>query len=62
MKAFGHVKLLESKINAAKDQATLARLEVTTTRLYEAGLITAKQLVFLDAALCLHPNFLGDNQ
>ena len=60
MKAFQTVKLLESKINAAKDQATLARLEVTTARLYEAGLIIAKQLVFLDAALCLHPNYLGD--
>ena len=41
MNAFGHVQLLESKINAAKDQATLARLELTITRIYEAGLITA---------------------
>ena len=60
MKAFSHVQLLESKINAAKDQATLARLELTTERLYESGLITAKELIFLDAALCLHPNYLGD--
>ena len=60
MKAFTHVQLIESKINAAKDQATLARLELTTARMYEAGLITAKQLLFLDAALCLHPNYLGD--
>lgn len=60
MKAFSCVQLLESKINAAKDQATLARLELTTTRLYECGLLTAKQLIFLDAALCMHPNYLGD--
>lgn len=60
MEAFSHVQLIESKINAAKDQATLARLELTTTRLYECGLITAKQLIFLDAALVLHPNYLGD--
>lgn len=60
MKAFSHVQLIEAKINAAKDQATLARLELTTERLYESGLITAKELIFLDAALCLHPHYLGD--
>ena len=60
MKAFSHVQLIESKINAAKDQATLARFDLTTTRPYQSGLITARQLIFLDAALCMHPNYLGD--
>lgn len=60
MNAFSHVQLIESKINAAKDQATLARLELTTTRLYECGLLTVRQFLFLDDALCMHPNYLGD--
>ena len=60
MKALSHVKLIESKIHAAKDQATLARLEITTQSLYECGLLTVRQFIFLDAALCMHTNYLGD--
>ena len=42
---------LAKRIRAAKDSATLYRLEKSSTRLYVAGLLTARELGRLDVLI-----------